>query len=78
MLYVPIYEVLSDSSDRIWLLAKKEVNDIEGYFSVNIFKIKQSMFLTFLRLLKIVQAIGSTKRGTTEFIHKLIRADYGF
>ena len=35
------------------------------------------MLLTFLRLLKIVQAIGSTKRGTTEFIYKLIRADCG-
>ena len=68
---------MSDSPDRIWLLAKKEVNDIEGFFSVNMFKIKQSMLLTFLRLLKIVQAIESTKRGTTELIHKFIRADYG-
>ena len=47
-----------DSPDRIGLLAKKEVNDIKGFFSVNLFIIKQRMLLTFLQLLRIAQKQG--------------------
>ena len=56
VLYAPnFYEVLGDSPDTIGLLTKKEVNDIKGFFSGNIFIIKQSLLLTFLRLLRIAQ-----------------------
>ena len=54
MLYVPNFiRSWGDSADRIGLLPKKEVSDIKVFFHVNIFIIKQSMLLIFLRLLRI-------------------------
>ena len=50
------YEVLGDCPNRIGLLAKQEVSDFKVFFSVNIFIIKQSTLLTFLRLLRIVSS----------------------
>ena len=55
----------------IGLPVKKEASDIKVF--VNIYIIKQSMLLTFLWLLRIVQVMESTKRGTTEFIQKFFR-----
>ena len=57
MLYVPNFtRCLVDSPGRVGLLAKKEVSHIKVFFSVNIFIIKQSILLTFLRLLRIISS----------------------
>ena len=65
---------------RSWVIEKNRAASGEGryfdnkvFFSVNIFIIKQSMLLTFLELLRIVQLIKSTKMRTTESIHKFFR-----
>ena len=50
---------MGHSPDRIRLLSKTEASDIKVFFSANIFIIKQSMLLTFLRLLRIVSSSDS-------------------
>ena len=59
MLYVSIF---GDSPGRIGLLAKKGMKDIKVFFSHNIFMIKQTMLLTFLRLLRIVRILRAQKK----------------
>ena len=54
--------------------SKERSEQYRVFFSVNIFKIKQSMLLTFLRLLKIVQAIKSTKRGLRNLSTNLLES----
>ena len=49
-------KVLGNSSDRIGLLAKRKWVISRLFFSFNIFIIKQSMLLTFLRLRRIVSS----------------------
>ena len=73
VIHLWLYEVLGESPGRIGLLAKKGSEWYQVFFSDNIFIIKQNILLTFLRLLRIVQVIGSTRRETTEFIHNFFR-----
>ena len=56
---------MGDSPDRIGLLAKKEVNDIKGFF------LSISSSLNKARSFAATQ--NSTERGTTEFIHTFFR-----
>ena len=47
---------MGGSSDRIGLLAEKEGAWYQGFFSFNIFIIKQSMLLIFLWLLRLISS----------------------